>query len=52
MVSFWLYGSWDYLGFGNPEEMGAYQPIDSDLDALAATFRPTTLQRLTAAGAL
>lgn len=52
VVSFWLYGSWDYLGFGNPEEMGAYQPIDSDLDALAATFRPTTLQRLTAAGAL
>ena len=52
VLSFWISGSWEFVGFGNPEEMGAYQPIDTDLDALATTFRATTLQRLTAAGAL
>ena len=52
VLTFWLDGNSYFSGFDNTGDMGTYQPIDADLDALAATFRATTVQRLTAAGAL
>lgn len=51
VLVFWLYGAWDYLGWGSTPDW-AYTPVDADLDAATSTIRATLLANLDASGAL
>lgn len=51
VLFFWLYGQWDYQGWGGPPDW-EYMPVDTELDAAAAAVRGILLANLTASGAL
>lgn len=49
VLVFWLFGSWNYQGWGDAPTW-AYQPTDADLDAATAAVRATIVTRLQTAG--